>query len=165
MENRRVKKIRVMVTGLSGKIAESIADWISKMPDMILLPFTLSGEPGKLWIGQNEIWQIAPEYHRDRLRDISPDVVVDLSDFSHTKCKKRNCQLYCDCNIPFLVVNAIKDSGFLREVKKSGLSAFIVPQDEIQEILEAIRLLKARGSGSRVMTIRLKKRSSEMALR
>lgn len=118
-------KIKVMIAGLPGKMATLVAEYVEKAEDMDLMSFALSEEAGKLQIGDTEIFQIALDWHQNRLKELSPDVIVD---FTQPKSVNRNAELYCQCEIPFVMGTTGGDRDSLtKTVEQSNISAVIAP--------------------------------------
>lgn len=118
-----MKKIKVMIAGLPGKMATLVAEYVEKAEDMELVPFALSEQAGKLLIGRTEIQQVIPECHESSFQQISPDIIVD---FTLPKSVNRNAELYCECGIPFVMGTTGGDRGLLkRTVEESSISAVI----------------------------------------
>ncbi len=122
-----MEKIRIMIAGLPGKMATLIAEYVEKAEDMELIPFALSEEAGEVKIGKNKIYQIALEWHKEgvRKRKSNIDIIVD---FIQPKSINRNAQLYCECEVPFVMGTTGGDRELLREVvEQSNISAVVAP--------------------------------------
>jgi 4-hydroxy-tetrahydrodipicolinate reductase len=120
-----MERIKVMIAGFKGKMATLIAEHVENAENMKLEGFALSEDAGSLQIGKTEIFLITPDWHENRLRDISPDIIVD---FTLPRSVNRNAELYCRCGIPFVMGTTGGDRELLKKtVEQSDISAVIAP--------------------------------------
>ena len=120
-----MEKIKVMIAGLPGKMATLVAEYVEKAKDMELMSFALSEEAGEMQIGRNKVYQIALDWHKNKLTELSPNIIVD---FTQPKSVNRNAELYCQCEVPFVMGTTGGDRELLREtVENSDISAVVAP--------------------------------------
>lgn len=126
--------IKVMIAGLPGKMASSVATYVEKAADMELLPFALSEiMRGKSQIERTFILRIPLLEHKSRIIEISPDIIVD---FTLPGAVNRDAELYCECEIPFVMGTTGGDRDLLaKTIEQSKISAVIAPNMAKQIVL------------------------------
>lgn len=137
-----MEKMRVMVVGLASKTANLVAQHIEKAEQMKLVPFTLATlakEPGMVRIGETEVCEIAPAWHESRLKEISPDIIVEF-----TPDGSQNIELYCRCEIPFVLRTNGDYESVSQKIKNSNISAVIIRGGTPAVMLKAICFLADR---------------------
>lgn len=116
---------RIMIAGLPGKMASLVAAYVARTEDMTLLPFALSEEEEASLIEGIGICHIPLSAHQDKITEISPDIIVD---FTLPASVNRNAELYCQCEVPFVMGTTGGDRDLLEQtVKDSNISAVIAP--------------------------------------
>lgn len=117
--------IRIMVAGLPGNMATLVAQAVKKAKDMELLGFALAEEKGESRIGDMTVYHVPLAAHEANIKEASPDVIAD---FTTAVAVNRNAELYCLCEIPFVMGTTGGDRDkLLKTVEDSGISAVIAP--------------------------------------
>ena len=124
-----MEKIKVMISGLPGRMATLIAEQVEKAKDMELLPFALAELEKQLKIGETPVACIPFPFANTRLKkavkETPPDIIVD---FTLPKSVNWNADLYCGLEIPFVMGTTGGDRDLLvKTVKESNISAVIAP--------------------------------------
>lgn len=122
-----MEKIKVMIAGLPGKMATLVAEHVERAEDMELMGFALTEDVGRkpIKIGETKVFQVPLVYHEVRLKELSPDIIVD---FTLPKSVNINAEIYCQCGIPFVMGTTGGDRELLQKtVEQSDISAVIAP--------------------------------------
>lgn len=122
------KVIEVMVAGLPGKMASLVAKYIKeaeKDMELMLMPFALAETDGESQIGGMPVVHIPLADRIDKIKELSPDIIVD---FTLPDSVNRNAQVYCHCEIPFVMgTTGGNRDELIQTVKDSKVSAVIAP--------------------------------------
>ena len=120
-----MKKIRVLVAGLPGKMATLIAEAIKSQDDMELLGHALAESNAVVTVGGNPIELISTENHEKFLESYWTEIDL-VVDFTQPRSVNRNAQLYCENQKPFVIGTTGGDRQKLIEVIKNyGISAVV----------------------------------------
>jgi 4-hydroxy-tetrahydrodipicolinate reductase len=141
-----MKKIRVMVAGMSmragnGKLAQLIAEAILASEDMSLYPFALSEDRGTVMFGKSFVNLVPISKHRDCLKRAKKriDLIVDCT---QPKAVNVNAELYCDIEVPFVMMTTGGDrKKLVKTVKNSKISALITTNAAAQVVV-VLEMLK-----------------------
>lgn len=119
-------KTKIMIAGLPGKMATLVAEYVEKAEDMELMGLALTEKVGSLLkIGKTDVFQAPLPLHEIKLKELSPDIIVD---FTQPKSVNRNAELYCLYEIPFVMGTTGGDRELLiKTVEGSNISAVIAP--------------------------------------
>lgn len=124
-KERRNEMRKVMVAGLPGKMIYLAAAYVARDKDMALTPFALSEEKGASLIEGINISHVPLSAHQEKITEISPDIIVD---FTLPASVNRNAELYCQCQVPFVMGTTGGDRDLLEKtIKDSNISAVIAP--------------------------------------
>ncbi|MBW1988186.1 MAG: dihydrodipicolinate reductase [Deltaproteobacteria bacterium] len=127
-----MKHIKVLMSGLPGKMALACAELFAREPEFSLLPVSLTG-PGvpekTVSVGDAELSLSPPETHRQMLGDLKKEhesfIVVD---YTHPSAVNENAKLYTDLGVPFVMGTTGGDrKKLLEQVEGSGVPAVIAP--------------------------------------
>lgn len=121
-----------MISGLPGKMAVLIEKELSRRTDFEVIPFSLTGSGmPKSYRGRSTIRLIDPVQHEEMLLKITfqpENEGLIAIDFTHPDAVVKNAQLYCKCDIPFVMGTTGGDRAVLpRLVEESEISAVIAP--------------------------------------
>lgn len=117
--------IKVMVAGLPGDMATLVAKAVKKAKGMKLLPFALAEAKGESQFGKTSVIHVPLDDHKRKIMEVSPNIIVD---FTTAAAVNRNAELYCLCNIPFVMGTTGGDRDLLKKtVECSVISAVIAP--------------------------------------
>ncbi len=124
-----MKKIKVVIAGLPGKMASLVAKYVERAKDMKLMGFALSEIEQQLQIGKTAVFCVPFQFDLKKVKreieEVSPDVIVD---FTLPKSVNWDADLYCECGIPFVMGTTGGDRELLQKtVEKSNISAVIAP--------------------------------------
>ncbi len=101
------KKIRVMVVGLITDISHEV---VGRLPRHIeVIDSSLADRDGKMMVGSKEIIFIAPESHERKLKELSPDVIIDFTSEFNLSFKD-HISLYTALGIPFVTGLILTDN-------------------------------------------------------
>jgi 4-hydroxy-tetrahydrodipicolinate reductase len=126
---KQMKKMRIMVNGLPGKMATEVANQILKSEDLELFPYSLTGPeitPTFDQIGNLSIALIPPEMkEKYSLRGL--DISVD---FTRSAAANLNAGFYCNRHLPFVMgtsLSSVEKTALEQRVKDSDICAVIAP--------------------------------------
>lgn len=119
-------KIRIMVAGLPGKMAELVAEEVLNADDMDLVPVALGEVSETVRVGgmRNRYVKIEPlDKHEVAIDARFLDIIVD---FTAPDAVNRNAEMYCRNNVPFVMGTTGGDRNLLEKtIMNSGISAVI----------------------------------------
>lgn len=123
-----MKKTKVIVNGLPGKMAQAVANAVIGSEDLELIPKSLTG-PEILMksfdIDEISIELFAPDDTSFLLIPDFPDIIID---FTLPSAIKQNVDFYAKNKLPFVMGTTGGDLEYIREkVQKSGLNAVVAP--------------------------------------
>lgn len=124
-----MEKIKVMIAGYPGKMASAVAIRVISTNDLYLVTSVLARNYGGYSYVDEEykyaVKLIHLESHKNVILEERPDIIVD---FTNPGSVNTNAELYCECQIPFVMGTTGGDRDFLvKTVKKSNISAVIAP--------------------------------------
>ena len=73
-----MKKIKVMIAGLPGKMASLVAEYVAGSNDMKLALYGLSEKNGEMKASRR-IDLVAPSRHKTAIESVKPDIIVDFN--------------------------------------------------------------------------------------
>lgn len=118
-----MEKIRVVIAGLPGKMASLVAKHVIRAKDMMLIYCALSEEKGSKKIEGRSLRLYSLNDHKEIISEEKPDIIVD---FTLPRSVNQNAELYCECEIPFVMGTTGGDRDLLKEaVEVSNISAVI----------------------------------------
>ncbi len=125
-------RISLMINGLPGKVAATIAAQAVKDDRFELLPFSLTGpeiEETETTIETVRVELIQPENRADRIEKIkaaAPGLIT--VDYTHPTAVNSNCTFYCEHHLPFVMGTTGGDREKLfQTVRASSICAVIAP--------------------------------------
>lgn len=134
-----MSETKVMITGIPGIMSSLVATEIAGCKDIILSPVGLTHETFGIIRRDGFVLQgISIPDHENAIRKYEPDIIVDFSKGS----PERNCELFCKCNVPFVMGTTGGDIEAMKKmVENSNISAVIAsnmasPVVVIQAMLE-----------------------------
>ena len=124
--------ITIMINGLPGKVADTIARYIVNNPEYRIVPYSLTGPDitqDLHEVGGISIRMIRPAEREEYIRlihnEFSPFFVID---FTHPSAVNSNAEFYVDQNMPFVMGTTGGDREKLETtVKKGSVPAVIAP--------------------------------------
>ena len=126
-----MEKIKIVMSGLPGKMATAVAEAIANSDYMELLPYAFTGPEitdKYVMIGDKRIELIHLDKKiiiRDRDSDDLPNVIVD---FSHPSAIEKNVIFYSEAMIPFVMGTTGGDTAFILErVQDFSINAVLAP--------------------------------------
>ncbi len=127
-----MKPIDIMLNGLPGNVATTIAAHALNDPHLRVLPYSLTGpeiETEAVRISQHRIELIRPEQREERLAQIMErhDGLIGV-DFTHPSAVNANAAFYCRLELPFVMGTTGGDRDqLIRTVEQSAVCAVIAP--------------------------------------
>ncbi len=127
-----MESIEVMVNGLPGGMAETVARIVTRDGRFGLVPFSLTGpeiEAEHMRVGDIEVRLVRPEARADALPRIEALIPAFISvDFTHPSAVNQNGAFYCRNALPFVMGTTGGNRDLLAEtVRKSSTAAVIAP--------------------------------------
>mgnify|MGYP001823495171 CR=1 FL=1 len=127
-----MKPIQMMMNGLPGKVAATIAAHALRQPGIELLPYSLTGpeiEAGEQVLGDTTIALVKPDGRAGLIERLKRDHGGFISvDFTHPSAVNANAQFYCDHELPFVMGTTGGDRELLqRTVEAAAIPAVIAP--------------------------------------
>ncbi|BBO86948.1 dihydrodipicolinate reductase [Desulfosarcina ovata] len=127
-----MEPIKIMINGLPGNVASTIAVHAAKDPRVILLPHSLTGpeiETDQVPIDTMMVELIRPDRCETRLNAVAKAVGDFISvDFTHPSAVNANADLYCRCHLPFVMGTTGGDrEKLVQRVTDSDICAVIAP--------------------------------------
>jgi 4-hydroxy-tetrahydrodipicolinate reductase len=124
--------IKVMVNGLPGKVARTVAGHILKDPRFELLSYSLTGpeiSETETTIGTASLEFIRPDEKLSKIEAIKKDWGRFLSvDFTHPSAVNSNAEFYCRAELPFVMGTTGGDRQKLEAtVAASSIAAVVAP--------------------------------------
>jgi len=123
-----MKKIKVIVNGLPGKMASTVAAAVINSQDMELIPKSLTGPEILLehvFYDSKEIKLFGPSEIIKLLVDEIPDVIID---FTLPSAIEPNVDFYTKMKLPFVLGTTGGDMDYItKKVNESGLNAVVAP--------------------------------------
>ncbi|MFZ0131600.1 MAG: dihydrodipicolinate reductase [Desulfobacterales bacterium] len=127
-----MKSINVMVNGLPGRVAETVARHVLSDGRFELIPFSLTGpeiSAGEARVVDATVCLVKP-HERDaalsKVKAVSPDFIT--VDFTHPAAVNQNGEFYCRNALPFVMGTTGGNRELLAEsVRKSSTVAVIAP--------------------------------------
>jgi 4-hydroxy-tetrahydrodipicolinate reductase len=124
--------ITVMVNGIPGKVACTVAHHIQRDQRFRLIPFSLTGpeiQEGEYLLEGNPIRLIRPDGREIALAELKAAYVHFLSvDYTHPGAVNSNAELYCRQGLPFVMGTTGGDRQKLDEtVRSSSIAAVVAP--------------------------------------
>ena len=119
----------IMTNGLPGKVSTVVAEHIADSEDLILHPYSLTGqevEKSRISLKGLEISLIKPSERESFLASADkPHISVD---FTHPSAVNTNAEFYCQNDLPFVMGTTGGDREKLEEtVRNSNIVAVIAP--------------------------------------
>jgi len=102
-ETKKMKKIRVLTTGLPGAMATLISKAVVEQENMTLCPWGLSEEGRWLNSGREDEIELIPTNRHERFLESYGHNVDIIVDFTQPDAVNRNAELYCKYGIPFIM--------------------------------------------------------------
>ena len=127
-----MEPIKIMINGLPGKVATTLAAHVLEDDRFTIVPFSLTGpEIEKETVNVNgvNIELIRPDRRDGKITDIKERYGNMISvDFTHPSAVNENCEFYCKNNLPFVMGTTGGDRKRLEQtVKSSSICAVIAP--------------------------------------
>ena len=124
--------IKVMVNGLPGNIARSVAGYLKTDRRFEMVPYSLTGpeiEAAEDRINGTAVKLIRPEQRDPDIEQIRQSCEKFLSvDFTHPSAVYSNAEFYCRCGLPFVMGTTGGDRQELEAtVASSSIAAVIAP--------------------------------------
>lgn len=130
----------VMIAGLPGKMASLVVDAVEENEDFNLIPIALAKEEGG-WQSRlsSGITLVPLERHEENLRSLTPDVVVD---FTAPSAVNRNAELYCKCDIPFVMGTTGGDRELLKKTVECSKTSAVIAPNMAKEIVVLLAMME-----------------------
>ncbi len=127
-----MEKIKVMVNGLPGKVAEVICRHTMGDSRFSLVPHSLTGPEiteAQCLVEGTPIRLVHPENHQSALKDIMAKEGSFLTvDYTHPSAVNANAGLYCELGLPFVMGTTGGDrQALIQLTQNSGTPAVIAP--------------------------------------
>jgi 4-hydroxy-tetrahydrodipicolinate reductase len=127
-----MQTIKMMMNGLPGKVASTIAGHALKQPGIELLPFSLTGpeiEADEQRLGDTAIALVKPDRREELVQELKRAHGSFISvDFTHPSSVNTNAEFYCAQELPFVMGTTGGDREKLQAtVEGSQISAVIAP--------------------------------------
>lgn len=127
-----MKPVNIMLNGLPGNVASTIATHAIKDVRVTLLPYSLTGpeiDAQTCAIGAMAVELIQPAVRNERFRDIAEKHGRFISvDFTHPSAVNENAVFYCEQGLPFVMGTTGGDREKLNQaVTRSSVCAVIAP--------------------------------------
>jgi 4-hydroxy-tetrahydrodipicolinate reductase len=127
-----MERIKIMLNGLPGNVANVIARHAMNDPRIELLPYTLTGpeiDAAEFHINNKTIELVHPQERQTRIRDIiAREAPLICVDFTHPSAVNDNAAFYAEYRLPFVMGTTGGDRNKLAEsVTTSTISAVIAP--------------------------------------
>jgi 4-hydroxy-tetrahydrodipicolinate reductase len=127
-----MEPIKMMMNGLPGKVATTIADHALKAPGIELLPYSLTGpeiEETDLRLGDTAIALVRPDRREALVQELKTSHGAFISvDFTHPSAVNANADFYCAQKLPFVMGTTGGDrQKLLATVEASQIPAVIAP--------------------------------------
>ncbi len=124
--------IKVMVNGLPGNMARTVAQLVLKDARFELLPYSLTGpeiEQSSDTVDGTVLELIGPEHREERMAQIKRSEGQFLSvDYTHPTAVNANAAFYCAWELPFVMGTTGGDRTRLEQtVRSSSIAAVIAP--------------------------------------
>ncbi len=124
--------IKIMLNGLPGNVATTIARHMLDDPRVVLLPYSLTGpdiETQMCLIDNHEIQLIRPETRESMIETLKEQEGAFISvDYTHPSAVNDNAAFYCRNRLPFVMGTTGGDREKLSQiVQNSKISAVIAP--------------------------------------
>jgi 4-hydroxy-tetrahydrodipicolinate reductase len=124
-----MRPIPVMVNGLPGHVARTIAAGVQAHPGFSLVPFSFTGpeiEDDEFTVGDGAVSLVRPDARLSVL-DRIPETAISV-DFTHPSAVNANATFYCEHGRPFVMGTTGGDRDRLvRTVEESDIPAVIAP--------------------------------------
>jgi 4-hydroxy-tetrahydrodipicolinate reductase len=126
-----MEKIKIMVNGLPGNMAETVMSQIMSDDRFEPLLYSLTGPEitdTEYKINSLKIKLIPPDKAKETLILLKTKENFIIIDYTHPTAVNINANLYCECNIPFVMGTTGGDRDALKKiVEKSSSCAVIAP--------------------------------------
>ena len=127
-----MEPINVMVNGLPGNVARTVARHIQNDPRFALLAYSLTGPEitdSECAIGPASVALIGPSEKASRIEEIKKKHGPFLSvDFTHPAAVNPNAEFYCNTGLPFVMGTTGGDRKKLAEtIESSAIAAVVAP--------------------------------------
>lgn len=124
--------VKVMVNGLPGNMARTVAQQVLKDARFSLLPYSLTGpeiEAPNCTVEATVLELIGPDKRESRMAQIKQTEGQFLSvDYTHPSAVNANAAFYCSLSLPFVMGTTGGDRGQLEQtVRASSIAAVIAP--------------------------------------
>jgi 4-hydroxy-tetrahydrodipicolinate reductase len=124
--------IKMMMNGLPGKVATTIASHAIKAADIELLPYSLTGpeiDDPELLLDGTPIELVKPDRREALIGELKATRGAFISvDFTHPSAVNDNAEFYCAQELPFVMGTTGGDRAKLQAaVEASNISAVIAP--------------------------------------
>jgi 4-hydroxy-tetrahydrodipicolinate reductase len=127
-----MQPIKMMMNGLPGKVATTIANHALLQPGIELLPYSLTGpeiEARELRLGDTAIALVGPDQREALVQEAKASHGEFISvDFTHPSAVNANAEFYCAQKLPFVMGTTGGDRNKLQAtVEASQIPAVIAP--------------------------------------
>jgi len=124
--------VKVMVNGLPGSMAQTVAQQILQDERFKLLPYSLTGpeiQESRCTVETTALELIAPDKRESRIAQIKQSEGQFLTaDYTHPSAVNANADFYCNCDLPFVMGTTGGDRSLLEQtVRSSSIAAVIAP--------------------------------------
>ena len=124
--------LKVMVNGLPGNMARTVAQQILQDERFKLLPYSLTGpeiQESRCMVETTALELIGPDKRESRIAQIKKGEGQFLTaDYTHPSAVNANADFYCDYDLPFVMGTTGGDRGLLEQtVRSSSITAVIAP--------------------------------------
>jgi 4-hydroxy-tetrahydrodipicolinate reductase len=141
-----MEKIKVMVDGLPGKMAWTIAVAVINSKDMELIPMSLTGPETidkHIVVNGIEVQLFGPDGMPKLFTGEFPDVNIN---FTHPSAIPQNVDFYAKMELPFVMGTTGGDLDYItKKVKESNLNAVVAP-NMAKEIVAFQAMIEFAGS-------------------
>ena len=124
--------VKVMVNGLPGSMAQTVAQQILQDERFKLLPYSLTGpeiQESRCTVETTALELIAPDKRESRIAQIKQSEGPFLTaDYTHPSAVNANADFYCNCGLPFVMGTTGGNRSLLEQtVRSSSIAAVIAP--------------------------------------
>lgn len=146
-----MQKIKVMVNGIPGKVAVTIAEHIRAEriindTEFVLIPFSLTGndiEDKKKLIGGMAVSLVKPDQRNGMIQKIKNDFNDFISiDFTHPSAVNSNAEFYVKNSLPFVMGTTGGDRKKLKRTVLTGSTPAIIAPNMAKQIVGFQAMMK-----------------------
>lgn len=124
--------VKIMINGLPGNVAATIASHALKDDRFQVLPFSLTGpdvEADLFTVGTTDFTLVKPDTRESEINElINAEGAFITVDYTHPTAVNKNVTFYCDNNLPFVMGTTGGDRELIhRLVLESAIPAVIAP--------------------------------------